>query len=316
VSPTPATVPFTIFFFAALRNREFVRKHQRRLAVQKTYKLLIGGRFVRGENGRVLPARSQTGQLLANYCRASKKDFRDAITAARSALSGWSKQSAYLRGQILYRAAEMLEMRRAELQQEVERANGARRSASSRETTLAIDRLVHYAGWTDKFAQVFGAVNPVASSHFNFTTPEPTGVAVVVCPNDPPLLGFVSLVAPAILAGNCLVALASATKPLPALTFCEVLATSDLPAGVVNVLAGDPAELAPHFASHMDVNAIVDGSGDEKISDQLRRGGEFNVKRYVRRQLDSKQWSGPEAENPYWILDTVEMKTAWHPIGL
>jgi acyl-CoA reductase-like NAD-dependent aldehyde dehydrogenase len=277
---------------------------------------LIGGKFVRGENGRVLPARSRGGAVLANYCRASKKDFRDAVTAARAAFPGWSKQSAYLRGQILYRAAEMLEMRRAELQQEVERSNGASRSGSSAETTLAIDRLVHYAGWTDKFSQIFGAVNPVASSHFNFTIPEPTGVVVVVCPDDPPLLGFVSIVAPAILTGNCVVVLASSTQPLPALTFSEVLATSDLPGGVVNVLAGDRAELAPHFASHMDVNAIVDASDDDTIAGELQRGGEFNVKRYVRRDLNPKQWRGSDGENPYWILDTVEMKTAWHPIGL
>jgi hypothetical protein len=163
---------------------------------------------------------------------------------------------------------------------------------------------------------MFGAVNPVASSHFNFTTPEPTGVVVVICPDDPPLLGFVSLIAPAILTGNCVVALASTKQPLPALTFSEVLATSDLPGGVVNVLAGDRAELAPHFASHMDVNAIVDGSGDEKIGLELQSGGEFNVKRYVRRDLEPKQWRDSQAENPYWILDTVEMKTAWHPIGL
>ena len=291
-------------------------KPARRLAVQKTYKLLIGGKFVRGENGRVLPAHSGKGDLLANYCRASKKDFRDAVTAARAAFGGWSKTSAYLRGQILYRAAEMLEMRRGELQQEVDRSNGARAGTATSETTAAIDRLVHYAGWTDKFSQIFGAVNPVASSHFNFTTPEPTGVVVILCPDDPPLLGFVSLVAPAILSGNTVVVLPSATKPLPALTFSEVLATSDLPGGVVNVLAGDRAELTPHFASHMDVNAIVDASGDEKIGLELQRGGEFNVKRYVRRDLTPAEWRSSDAENPYWILDTVEMKTAWHPIGL
>jgi acyl-CoA reductase-like NAD-dependent aldehyde dehydrogenase len=293
-----------------------VPTRQSRLAVQKTYKLLIGGKFVRGENGRVLPARSHNGAVLANYCRASKKDFRDAVTAARAAFAGWSKTSAYLRGQILYRAAEMLEMRRTELQQEVERTNGSGRSSASSETTLAIDRLVHYAGWTDKFSQVFGAVNPVASSHFNFTVPEPTGVVVVICPNELPLLGLISLIAPVILAGNCVIALASTTQPLAALTFSEVLATSDLPAGVVNVLAGDRAELAPHFASHMDVNAIVDGSGDEKLGQELQRGGGFNVKRYVRRNLTAKDWRAADAENPYWILDTVEMKTAWHPIGL
>jgi acyl-CoA reductase-like NAD-dependent aldehyde dehydrogenase len=293
-----------------------VQRKQTRLAVQKTYKLYIGGKFVRGENGRVLPARGQGGALLANFCRASKKDFRDAVVAARAAFPNWAKQSAYLRSQILYRAAEMLEMRKGELQNEIARSNGNARSTSASETTLAIDRLVHYAGWTDKFTQVFGAVNPVASSHFNFTTPEPTGVVVVVCPDEPPLLGFVSLVMPVILSGNCAVIVASPTKPLPALTFSEIIATSDLPPGVINVLASDRAELAPHIASHMDVNAIVDGSEDAKLGVELQRGGALNLKRYARRDLPETAWRSGEAENPYWILDTVEMKTAWHPIGL
>jgi acyl-CoA reductase-like NAD-dependent aldehyde dehydrogenase len=309
-----------------LRNPHFVARLRSRLQVQKTYKLFIGGKFVRGENGRVLPARGGNGAVLANFCRASKKDFRDALVAARTAFPNWSKTSAYLRGQILYRAAEMLEMRRGELQDEVARANGNARPASARsatagrstssEATLAIDRLVHYAGWTDKFGQVFGSVNPVASSHFNFTTPEPTGVVVIICPDEPALLGFVSLVAPVILSGNCAVAIASTAKPLPALTFAEILATSDLPGGVINVLAGDRTELAPHIAGHMDVNAIVDASGDHKLGRQLQQGGASNVKRYVRRDLTRQQWRGQEAENPYWILDTVEMKTAWHPIGV
>jgi acyl-CoA reductase-like NAD-dependent aldehyde dehydrogenase len=293
-----------------------VRKPQSRLPIQKTYKLFIGGKFVRGENGRVLPARGTNGATLANFCRASKKDFRDAVLAARTAFPNWSKMSAYLRGQILYRAAEMLEMRRAELQSEVARANGDARSTSSSESALAVDRLVHYAGWTDKFGQIFGSVNPVASSHFNFTITEPSGVVVIICPDEPALLGFVSLVAPVILSGNCAVAVASTTKPLPALTFAEILATSDLPGGVINVIAGDRAELASHIASHMDVNAIVDASGDAKLGRQLHQGGESNVKRYIRRDLGPQQWRGRDAENPYWILDTVEMKTAWHPIGV
>src|SRR5436305_3136486 len=288
----------SICFFRGLRNPHFVRaksaspaqpRHKPgRLQVQKTYKLFIGGKFVRGENGRVLAARGKGNAHLANFCRASKKDFRDAVVASRSAFPNWSKQSAYLRGQILYRAAEMLEMRRAELQNEIARANN--NSGSSLETTLAIDRLVHFAGWTDKFTQVFGTVNPVASSHFNFTTPEPTGVVVVICPDEPALLAFVSLVIPVILSGNCAVVLVSETKPLPALTFSEIIATSDLPAGVINVLAGDRAELAPHIASHMDVNAIVDASGDATLGVQLQRGGEFNVKRYARRQLSDREW--------------------------
>lgn len=285
-----------------------------RLQVEKTYKLYIGGKFVRGENGRVMPARGAKGEHLANFSRASKKDFRDAVAAARAAFGTWSKQSAYLRGQILYRAAEMLETRRAELQSELARSNGSQSSAA--ETNAAIDRLVHYAGWTDKFSQIFGSVNPVASSHFNFTMPEPTGVVVILCPDDPPLLAFVSLVAPVILAGNVAIVLPSTTRALPALTFSEIIATSDLPGGVVNVLAGDRAELAPFFAGHMDVNAIVDASGDEKVGRELQKGGQFNVKRYVKRDLTAEQWRGRDAENPYWILDTVEMKTAWHPIGL
>ena len=293
-----------------------VAKAPSRLQVQKTYKLYIGGKFVRGESGRVSAARAADESVLANYCRASRKDFRDAVVAARGAFAGWSKQSAYLRGQILYRAAEMLEMRQSELREELERSNGATRAKSADEATLAIDRLVHYAGWTDKFSQIFSTVNPVATSHFNFTMPEPTGVVIVICPDEPSLVALVSLVAPVILAGNTAIVLPSMTRPLPALTFSEIIATSDLPGGVVNMLAGDRAELAPHFASHMDVNAIVDGSGDDTVARELQRGGQFNVKRYVRRDLTVAQWRSEEAENPYWITDTVEMKTAWHPMGV
>jgi len=214
----------------------------------------------------------------------------------------------------LYRAAEMLERRESELRSEIERSPVGKQTRN--EVARSIDRLVYYAGWTDKFSSVFGTVNPVASSHFNFTSPEPTGVVVVVCPDEPPLLALVSLVAPVILSGNTVVVLASMKSPLPALTLSEIIATSDLPGGVVNMLAGDRAELAPHFASHMDVNAIVDGSGDEEIGRALQRGGALNVKRYFRRDLAAADWATAEAENPYWILDTVEMKTAWHPIGL
>ena len=297
-----------------MRNPQFVRKNGVRLGVQKTYKLLIGGKFVRSESGRVTAAAGSNGKTVANYSRASRKDFRDAVTAARKAFGGWSKQSAYLRSQILYRAAEMLEMREGELRSEIARGPGGEKARN--EVSSAIDRLVYYAGWTDKFSSVFGAVNPVASSHFNFTTPEPTGVVVIVCPDESPLLALVSLVAPVILSGNTAVVLASGRSPLPALTFSEIIATSDLPGGVVNILAGDRAELAPHFASHMDVNAIVDGSGDDKTGRVLQRGGALNVKRYFRRNVAAAAWAKAEAENPYWILDTVEMKTAWHPIGL
>jgi acyl-CoA reductase-like NAD-dependent aldehyde dehydrogenase len=280
-----------------------------RLAVQKTYKLFIGGKFVRGENGRVLLARDGARKPRANYCRASRKDFRDAVTAARRALDTWSRNSAYLRGQILYRAAEMLEVRRRDFEQEIRNATNPRR-----EVTAAIDRLVYYAGWTDKFAQILGSVNPVASSHFNFTIPEPTGVVVAVCPDEPALLGLVSILAPILAGGNSVVALASTTNALPALTFSEIIATSDFPGGTINILAGDRAELAPHFAGHMDVNAIVDASGDEKIGAELQSGTAINLKRYHRRA--PVDYFKSAAENPYWIIHTTEMKTAWHPIGV
>jgi acyl-CoA reductase-like NAD-dependent aldehyde dehydrogenase len=288
-------------------------RQRRRLAVQKTYKFFIGGKFARGENGRVIAARDAQGNLLANYCRASRKDFRDAVRAARNAVPGWTKCSPYLRGQILYRAAEMLEGRRRELESELARvdSSGAR---ARREVTAAIDRLVYYAGWTDKFSQILGSVNPVATSHFNFTIPEPTGVVVALAPDDPALLGMVSVIAPIIASGNSVIALASTAKALAPLTFSEIIATSDLPAGVFNLLAGDRNELVPHFASHMDVNAIVDASGDDKIGEKLQAGSAINVKRYIRRTIVN--YFGRDAENPYWILDTVEMKTAWHPIGL
>lgn len=289
-------------------------RKESRLAVQKTYKLFIGGKFVRSESGRVLPARNG-GRLIANYSRASRKDLRDAVAAARAAFAGWSNASAYLRGQILYRAAEMLEMRKGELEAELARALGKRNGQAKDEASLTIDRLVHYAGWTDKFGQVFSAVNPVASSHFNFTMPEASGVVAVVCPNEPSLLALVSLVAPVILSGNTAVVLTSTTQPLPALTFSEIIATSDLPGGVINLLSGDPLELAPSVAAHLDVNAIVDASGNEEVALALQQGGGFNVKRYVSRTLKPNEWR-TMGENPYWILDTVEMKTAWHPIGL
>jgi acyl-CoA reductase-like NAD-dependent aldehyde dehydrogenase len=288
-------------------------RQRRRLAVQKTYKLFIGGKFARGENGRVAAAHDGHGNVLANYSRASRKDFRDAVRAARSAIPGWTNYSPYSRGQILYRAAEMLEGRRLELENELARVDRSGAGAR-REVTAAIDRLVYYAGWTDKFSQILGSVNPVATSHFNFTIPEPTGVVVALTPDAPALLGLVSVIAPIIATGNSVIALASTANALAPLTFSEIIATSDLPPGVFNLLAGDRKELAPHFASHMDVNAIVDASGDDKIGEELEAGSAINVKRYVRRGVAN--YFVRDEENPNWILDTVEMKTAWHPIGL
>jgi len=287
-----------------------------RLDVRKTYKLYVGGKFIRSESGRHATPASAAGLPLDNYCRASRKDFRDAVVAARAAQEGWAKSTAYLRGQILYRAAEMLEGRIAELASEIERSTGAAPAKARAEVAHAIDRLVHYAGWTDKYAQVFGSVNPVATPHFNFTTPEPTGIVVILAPDTPSFLALVSLIAPVVLSGNACVALASEAFPLPALTFAEILATSDLPGGVVNLLAGPRADLAPHIAQHMDVNAIVDGTGLAPLGAELRAGTALNLKRYAARALTESDWFGEKAEDPYWILDTVELKTAWHPIGV
>jgi acyl-CoA reductase-like NAD-dependent aldehyde dehydrogenase len=286
------------------------------LDVKKTYKLYIGGKFPRSESGRYLSAKSPAGDHLDNFAHASRKDFRDAVVAARAATGGWSKASAYNRGQILYRAAEMLQNRASELVNEIARSTGVNAAKAKREVIAAIDRLVHYAGWTDKYSQVFGSVNPVASPHFNFTTPEPTGVVVVLAPDEPSLLALVSLVAPVILSGNAAIVIPSETFPLPATTFAEILATSDLPGGVVNILTGKRAELIPHIAGHMDVNAVVDGTGDAELSAKLQAGTAINLKRYAKHELAAADWFTAKVEDPYWILDAVEFKTAWHPIGL
>ena len=287
-----------------------------RLDVRKTYKLYLGGAFVRSESGRTRPARAPDGTQLDSFAWASRKDFRDAVVAARVAFEGWARRTAYLRGQILYRAAEMLEHRAGELVAEIDRSTGVRAPKAQAEVAAAIDRLVHYAGWTDKYAQVFGSVNPVATPHFNFTTPEPTGVVAVLAPDAPSLVALVALIAPVILSGNTAVVVASDKFPLPALTFAEILATSDLPGGVVNLLAGQRAELVSHLASHMDVNAIVDGAGVAELSATLRGGTAQNLKRYTERALTSAEWLTAKAEDPYWILDTIEFKTAWHPVGV
>jgi len=286
------------------------------MAIHKTYKLYIGGNFVRSESGRYLAAQSAAGTHLENVCLASRKDFRDAVSAARSAQEGWANKSAHLRGQILYRAAEMLQNRAGELAGEITRSGHSSPSQARREVPLAIDRLVYFAGWTDKYSQIFGSVNPVATSHFNFTVPEPTGVVVVLVPDEPALLPLISLVASVILGGNTAVVLASEKYPLPAVTFAEILATSDLPGGVVNLLTGSRADLAAHIAGHMDINAIVDGCGRAEISARLQSGMALNLKRYANHALPRDRWFSPDAEDPYWILNTTEFKTAWHPIGL
>jgi acyl-CoA reductase-like NAD-dependent aldehyde dehydrogenase len=263
-----------------------------RLPVKKTYKLYVGGEFPRSESGRTYEAQG------ANVARASRKDLRDAVRAARGAFPKWAGMTAYNRGQVLYRIAEMMEARRTEF---AELCSGAR------EVDQAIDRFVWYAGWADKLAQVLGSSNPVAGPYFNFTVPEPTGVVGVVAPDEPPLAGLVSRVAPAIVGGNATVVLASETSPLAAVELGEVLATSDVPGGVVNILTGLRDELAPVLAGHMDVNALDVGAANGQL-EELERLAADNVKRIVR--------GSPDVESPWEIASFLELKTVWHPIGL
>lgn len=270
--------------------------------------MFIGGKFPRTESGRTLTAvNPATGDHLAHYCRASKKDARDAVVAARAAQPGWAAATPYLRGQILYRMAEMVESRGLSLAEAVTASTGVARAAAQREVAAAADRLVHFAGWTDKVAAVFGSVNPVATPHFNFTSPEPTGVVGVICPNAPSLLGVVGAMAPALVTGNTVVLVASEQFPLPAMELAEALATSDLPAGTVNILTGQRVELAQALAGHLDVNAVVDASGDAALRRLLREDAATNLKRI--------HFRTPTRLEPEAVLDTVEMKTVWHPVG-
>jgi acyl-CoA reductase-like NAD-dependent aldehyde dehydrogenase len=283
----------------------------KRIAVAKTYKIYIGGKFPRTESGRYFTLENKKGEVIANMCRGSRKDFRNSVVAARKAQPGWAKSSAYLRGQILYRIAEMLEGRREQFIAELQ-LQGSTQKAAEKELDLSIDRLIYYAGWTDKYQQVFSAVNPVNSSHFNFSVLEPTGVVAILAPDDTSLLGLISNVAPAIAGGNSCVVLASESKPLCAVSFAEVLHASDVPGGVVNILTGFRAELSEFFASHMDVNAIIYCDGGKAVARSIQELAADNIKRVIAR--NRVDWIG-DAENPYLIRDTQEVKTTWHPIG-
>jgi acyl-CoA reductase-like NAD-dependent aldehyde dehydrogenase len=283
-----------------------------RVAVAKTYKIYIDGKFPRTESGRYFTLEDSKGKVIANVCRGSRKDFRNATVAARKAQPGWAGANAYLRGQILYRIAEMLEGRREQFIAEL-KLQGATQRAARKEVDASIDRLIYFAGWADKYQQVFSAVNPVASSHFNFSVLEPTGVVSIIAPDDSGLLGLVSNVAPAIVGGNTCVVLASESIPLSAVSFAEVLHASDVPAGVVNILTGLRSELTEHFASHMDVNAIVFCDGARKTARTVQELASDNIKRVIARaDID---WSRDSAQHPYLIRDTQEVKTTWHPIG-
>ena len=283
-----------------------------RVAVAKTYKIYIDGKFPRTESGRYFTLEDNKGKVIANVCRGSRKDFRNATVAARKAQAGWAGANAYLRGQILYRIAEMLEGRREQFIAEL-KLQGVTQRAAVKEVDTSIDRLIYFAGWADKYQQVFSAVNPVASSHFNFSVLEPTGVVSIIAPDDSGLLGLISNVAPTILGGNTCVVLASESKPLSAVSFAEVLHASDVPAGVVNVLTGLRSELTGNFASHMDVNAIVFCDGARKTAKTVQELASDNIKRVIARaDID---WSTDSAQHPYLIRDTQEVKTTWHPIG-
>ncbi len=286
-------------------------KQNERIAVAKTYKIYIGGKFPRTESGRYFTLEDGEGNVIANMCRGSRKDFRNAVVAARNAQSGWAKTSAYLRGQILYRIAEMLEGRREQFVAEL-KLQGSTKRAAEKEVDQSIDRLIYFAGWADKYQQVFSSVNPVASSHFNFSVLEPTGVVAMLTPDESSLLGMISNLAPAIAGGNTCIALASESMPLCAISFAEVLHASDVPGGVVNILTGLRSELTSQFASHMDVNAVIYCDASEAVAKTVQELAADNIKHVIGR--DRVDWNS-DAENPYMIRDTQEVKTTWHPIG-
>jgi len=286
-------------------------KKAKRLEVLKTYKIYIGGQFPRTESGRYYIPVNNAGKKLANVCLCSRKDLRDAVLAARGAVSGWSGRAAFNRSQILYRMAEMLEGRKAQFIEEMMQQDYSKTKAE-KELNLAIDRLIYYSGWCDKYQQLFSAVNPVATSHFNFSVPEPTGVVSVIAPQNDALIGLVSVIAPIIAGGNTCVVLASETKPLCAVTFSEVLNSSDLPGGVVNILTGKPSELASWFVDHMDVNATIYCENNSDVQKMMREKSAQNLKRIF--FYNKVNWNAPEGQSPYFIMDCQEIKTTWHPI--
>jgi len=289
-----------------------------RIGVRKTYKLYIGGAFPRTESGRAYEVFGAKGELLANACRGTRKDIRDAVRAARKAQPEWSAKTAYNRSQILYRIAELMEGRRDQFIAEVMVSEGVTRTRATRSVDAAIDRWVWYAGWADKYPQLVGTVNPVAGSYFNFSVPEPTGVVGIIAPEDSTLIGLVSRLAPVIVSGNAAVVISSETRPLPAVTLTEVLATSDVPGGVVNLITGLRRELVAHLAGHMDVNALDAFGAAPAEAGTLEEIAVENVKRFVRPPaagLARYDWLADAAQSPYLIGEYVEIKTVWHPIG-
>jgi acyl-CoA reductase-like NAD-dependent aldehyde dehydrogenase len=285
-----------------------------RLPITKTPKCYVGGAFIRSESGRVTPLTDAAGSFFANVPQCSRKDLRNAVEAAAKAGPGWARRSAFNRGQILYRLGEMMEARAAELTAAL-MLGGMAKPDAQREVAATVDRVIHYAGWTDKYEAVLGSVNPVASPHFNFTVTDPMGIIGVIAPAQPPLLGLLSLILPAITSGNCVVALASSAAPYPAILLGEMLATSDLPGGVVNLLTGSPAELIPVFASHEHLRGVA-AAVDAPARAQLRRGAADAVKRlYLPLGDEASLWFSDTMQGADAIRQWVEFKTTWHPIG-
>ena len=283
-----------------------------RVDVRKTHKLYIAGAFPRSESGRTFEARDAKGKFVANMAKASRKDARDAVRSARSAFGGWSARTPYNRGQVLYRIAEVMEGRREQLVVQVREADGSTSKKADAAVDVAIDRVVWYAGWADKFLQVLGNANPVSGPFFNLSTPEPTGVVAIIAPRDP-LLGLVSTVLPAITTGNAVVVVASEQHPIPAVTLAEIMATSDLPGGVVNLLTGSPAEIAPWLATHLDVDALdLTGIDDADLARSLESDAAEDLKRVRRPGVDDWLAEPSLARLEQW----VEIKTVWHPIGV
>jgi acyl-CoA reductase-like NAD-dependent aldehyde dehydrogenase len=285
-----------------------------RLDVQKTCKLFINGGFPRSESGRSIAVKDDRGRVVAHIAHASRKDLRNAVEAARAAQTGWAGRTAYNRGQILYRMAEMLEGRRTEFAEAIRTTGDATAAAARREVDTSIDRLVCFAGWADKYAQVLGCANPVAGPYHNFTTPEPTGVVAVIPPDTPPLLGLISLIAPPLCAGNAIVAITNATHPLPAVLLGEVCATSDLPPGVVNILTARRNELLEHIAQHRDINAIFAAGLRRQDATALRQGVAENLKRvHIDPARAEAAFADDRWQSPWSIDPFIEMKTIWHP---
>ncbi|MEO6994693.1 MAG: aldehyde dehydrogenase family protein [Lacunisphaera sp.] len=285
-----------------------------RLPITKTPKVYVGGAFIRSESARTFSLQDPSGNFFANIPQCTRKDLRNAVEAAAKAGPGWAKRTAYNRGQIIYRLAEMLEARTADMTDALA-VGGASKAAAVREIAATVDRLIHYAGWTDKYEQVLGNVNPVAAPYFNFTVTEPMGIVGILAPDEMPLLALLSLIAPAITSGNTVVALASSARPYPAIVLGEMLATSDLPGGVVNLLTGFRKELVPTFATHAHLRAIA-GCANAEEREQLKRSAAESVKRVnLRKSEEPIDWFSEKQEGLYEIRPLLEFKTTWHPIG-